>query len=153
MMRDIVESRNWAIALAWAALFTELWRGYLDAMFVFPVDIGDRTLMNLAAVVFTLIFAAWIWSLVNAGRGSRRGLFAAFGINGLMWLAVPVSWLVFYCPAACRAEAGVFNLANTLNLLFGLAAAVGLGLQLRRKEPDETTQAIHPGENAKGGMK
>lgn len=28
--------------------------------------------------------------------------------------------LLVYCPAACQANAGVFNLADTLNLLLGL---------------------------------
>ena len=56
----------------------------------------------------------------------------AFGLNALVLLAIPVSWLFFYCPAECQAEAGIFNLANTLNLLFGLLAAVALGIQLRQ---------------------
>jgi hypothetical protein len=53
-------------------------------------------------------------------------------INGLVLLAVPIGWLLFYCPAQCRADAGVFNLANTLNLVLGLLAAAALATQLRR---------------------
>jgi hypothetical protein len=56
---------------------------------------------------------------------------AAFAINILVLVAVPISWLFVYCPAACRAEAGIFNLANTLNLVFGLLAAIALGIQFR----------------------
>jgi hypothetical protein len=123
---------NTAITLSAIALLTELWRGFLDAMFVFPVDIGDRNLMELSALIFTLLFAAWAWFLIAAARGSRRGLIATFVLNGIVWLVIPVSWLFFYCPAECRAQAGVFNLANTLNLVFGLLAAVALGLQIRR---------------------
>jgi hypothetical protein len=59
-------------------------------------------------------------------------LVAAFLINGLVLVAVPISWLLFYCPADCRADAGLFNLANTLNLVFGLLAAVALVPQFRR---------------------
>ena len=88
--------------------------------------------MNLAAVIFTLLFAAWAWSLVVAGRGSRSGLITAFALNGLVLLAIPVSWLFFYCPADCRAGAGIFNLANSLNLIFGLLAAIALGFQFRQ---------------------
>lgn len=121
-----------AMAFSVLALLSELWRGFLDAMFVFPVDFGDRGTMQIAAVVFTALFALWAWSLLAASRGGRGGLIAAFVLNALVLLAVPVGWLLFYCPAACRAGAGVFNLANTLNLLFGALAAVALGANLGR---------------------
>lgn len=131
MMKWFISLKG-AIALSAIALVTELWRGFLDAMFVFPTDIGDEGLMQLGALVATAIFTAWTWSLVAAGRGNRSGLVAAFALNGIVWLAIPLSWLFFYCPTDCRAEAGIFNLANTLNLLFGALAAISLGLQLRQ---------------------
>ncbi len=132
-MKNWFTSLNGAIALSAIALLTELWRGFLDAMFVFPNDFGDASTMHLSALIYTLLFAAWAWSLISAARGSRRGLIATFLINGLVWLMIPVSTLLFYCPVHCLAEVGwIFGLANTLNLLFGLLAAVALGLQLRR---------------------
>jgi hypothetical protein len=132
VIRNWIFSRKGALALALLALLSNIWRGFLDAMFVMPEVYGDRGTMELAAIVFTLVFVAWAWSLFATWRGSRLGLVAAFVINGLILLAVPVAWLLFYCPAGCRAQAGVFNLANSLNLLFGLLAAVALGLQLLR---------------------
>ena len=132
-MKNWFASLNGAIALSAIALLTELWRGFLDAMFVFPNDFGDESSLHLAALTYTFLFAGWTWSLISAARGSRRGLIAAFVINGLIWLMLPVSTLLFYCPVDCLAEVGwIFGLANTLNLLFGLLAAVALGLQLRR---------------------
>jgi hypothetical protein len=125
-------SRSGAIALSVLALLSNVWRGFLDAMFVLPNDFGDESLLQLAAIIFTLLFAAWAWALLAAWQGSQRGLIAAFAINGLVLLAVPIGWLLFYCPAQCRAGAGVFNLANSLNLLLGLLAALSLGLQVRR---------------------
>ena len=130
-MKNWFTSINGAIALSVITLFSHLWRGFLDAMFVLPVDYGDEGMMQLAAVIYTLLFAGWAWSLFAAGRGSRLGLIATFAINGLLILAVPIGWLLFYCPAVCRAEAGIFNLVNTLNLVFGLLAAISLGLQFR----------------------
>jgi hypothetical protein len=131
-MKNWIFSLNGAIVLSLLALLSNVWRGFLDAMFVLPFDFGDRGTMQLAAIIFTLLFAGWAWALFSAWRGSRLGLVAAFVINGLVLLAVPISWLLFYCPADCRAGAGIFNLANTLNLMFGLLAAVALGLQFRR---------------------
>jgi hypothetical protein len=130
-MKNWFFSLNGAIALSVMTLITHIWRGFLDAMFVLPTDFGDEGLMQLAAVIFTLLFVGWAWALLAASRGSRPGLIAAFVINGLVLLAVPISWLLFWCPAECRAEAGIFNLANTLNLVFGLLAGVALGLQFR----------------------
>lgn len=129
-MKSWFTSLNGAIVLSVVTLLSELWRGFLDAIFVLPVDLPNEALRNLAAVLFTLVFSLWAWSLLSASRGSRKGLIAAFIINALIWLLTPVGWLVFYCPAACRAEAGIFNLVNTLNLLFGLLSGVALGIQI-----------------------
>ena len=118
------------IAMGSTALLSNLWRGFLDAMFVLPNDFGDDGTLQLAAVIFTVLFAVWGWSIWSARQGSRRGLYAAFVINGLVLLAVPVGWLLFYCPSECRADAGVFNLVNTLNLIFGLLAGITLAVRL-----------------------
>ena len=48
--------------------------------------------------------------------------------------------LFFYCPAACRAQAGIFNLANSLNLILGLLAGISLAVRLWQK-PQAITQA------------
>ena len=144
-MKQWFTSLNGAIALSVLTLLTELWRGFLDAMYVFPEIFSDEGTMNFSAVVFTLLFAAWAWTLMLAERGSRRGLFGAFAINALVLIAVPFSWLLVYCPAACRAEAGIFNLANTFNLVFGVLAAVALGFQIwqgRTREATKPAQAV-----------
>jgi hypothetical protein len=119
-----------ALTLSALTLLSQLWRGFLDAMFVLPVAFGDESMMQLAAVIFTALFAGWSWAIWSAWRGSRRGLLTAFVINGLVLLVVPISWLLFYCPSTCRAEAGIFNLANTLNLVLGLLAGIALAVQL-----------------------
>ena len=131
-MKEWFMSRNGAIVLTAIALITEMWRGFLDAMFVLPNDFGDEATLQLAAIIFTALFVGWAWSLIAAWQGSRPGLIIAFVLNLLVLLAIPVGWLFFYCPAECRADAGIFNLANTLNLIFGALAAVALGLQLRQ---------------------
>jgi hypothetical protein len=132
-MKNWFLSLNGALALSVLALLSNVWRGFLDAMFVLPNGFGDAGFMQLAAILFTLLFAGWAWALIAAWRRSRRALFAAFVINASVLVLVPISWLVFYCPADCRAGAGIFNLANTLNLVFGLLAAVALGWQFRRE--------------------
>jgi ammonia channel protein AmtB len=131
-MKNWFTSLQAAITFSVIALLTEAWRGFLDAMFVLPVDYGGETILNLAALIFTALFAGWTWALIAASRGSRPALVAAFVINALVLVAIPFSWLLVYCPSACRATAGIFNLANTLNLVFGLLAALALVYQLLR---------------------
>ncbi|MGD9092573.1 MAG: hypothetical protein PVF74_06975 [Anaerolineales bacterium] len=137
-MKNWFTSLNGALTLSVIALLTEVWRGFLDAMFVLPVDFSDQGTMQIAAVIFTALFGTWAWSLILASRGSRGGLITASILNALVWLAVPVSWLFFYCPAVCQAEAGIFNLANALNLVFGLLAGISLGIQIWRGLPHRT---------------
>lgn len=132
-MKNWFFSLNGAVSLSWITLLTHMWRGFLDAMFVLPLDFGNENLMHMAAVIFTLLFAGWAWALIKAGRGSQVGLVSAFVINALVLIAIPISWLIFYCPTACRAEAGIFNLANSLNLILGLMAGISLANQLRQK--------------------
>jgi hypothetical protein len=130
-----------ALALSVATLISHVWRGFLDAMFVLPVDFGDEGLLQLASLIFTLLFAGWAWALWATRQGSRRGLLAAALINALVLVAVPISWLLVYCPADCRAGAGLFNLANTLNLVLGLLAGVALAAQFRsRPQPASNTR-------------
>lgn len=131
-MKDNLNSLKLALALSALALISEVWRGFLDAMFVFPVDFGDPATMHATALVETALFAGWAWLLVLAGRGSRRALISVFALNAVIVLVIPIGWLSFYCPADCRASAGaLFNLANTLNLILGILAGVALGLQLK----------------------
>lgn len=125
-------SRNGAIVITALTILSEIWRGFLDAMFVFPVDFADPLYMQAAALIFALLFGGWTWSLVLAWKGSRKALTSTFIINLVVLAAIPVSWLFFYCPAACRATAGIFNVANSLNLILGLIAGIALGLQLRQ---------------------
>jgi hypothetical protein len=130
MMKNLITNRGLAIGLTLAALLSEIWRGFLDAMLIFPTDIADPNSMQLAAVIFTLLFGGWGIALAYAWRGSQPAMIVSFGLNLLVLLAIPLSWLFFYCTADCRAEAGIFNLANTMNLVLGLLAAVGLGYQI-----------------------
>ena len=132
-MKNWFLSLNGAMTLSVLTLLSQVWRGFLDAMFVLPTDFGNEGTMQLAAVIFTLFFAGWTWAIWAAQKGSRRGLLAAFAINALVLVTVPISWLFFYCPAECRTEAGIFNLANTLNLVLGLLAGLSLAAQLWQK--------------------
>lgn len=137
--------KNWFMSLSGAvtftalAIFSELWRGFLDAMFVFPIEF-EPSMGNIAAVVFALLFGGWALALAFAWRGSRKALIITFVLNLFVLVLIPVSWLLVYCPAACRTDAGIFNLANSLNLVLGILAAFTLGIQIWKPGSDNETE-------------
>ena len=75
-MTNWFKTINGAVTLSLMALLSEAWRGFLDAMFVFPTDIADDKLMILGSLIFTLLFSGWAWALAVAAKGSRGGLAA-----------------------------------------------------------------------------
>jgi pyruvate/2-oxoacid:ferredoxin oxidoreductase beta subunit len=85
-------------------------------------------------LLYTALFGAWTWALLRAMRGSRSALIAALIINLLFLLAIPVGTLVAYCPSPCRELWPVMELANWINVFFGLLATVAMALQLRQYE-------------------
>ncbi len=128
-------SLHTTIVLSAIALLTELWRAWLDMLFEYPsgnvhAEIDGASTLALT-LIYTAIFAGWAYSLHRATRGSRGALGVTLAFNILIWLAMPVSWAAFYCTGDCSARAGIlYNIANWLNLIFGLLAAVALTWQL-----------------------
>ena len=140
-MKNWFTSLNGAITLTALTIFSEAWRGFLDAMFVIAAEFNTPSSMQAAAIIFAVLFGGWTWALALAWQGNQKALILTFSINLLVLFVIPVSWLFIYCPAACQAEAGIFNLANTLNLVLGVLAAISMSFQLRRK----SVQAIAAG--------
>lgn len=132
-MKQWFFSKKGAVTLLILAWLTEIWRSFLDAMFVLPVDFGDESLLHMAAIIFVGLFSLWAWTIFLTYNNSKKGMIAAFVLNALILIAIPVSWLFVYCPAECRATAGIFNLANSLNLIFGVLAGISLAGQIFSK--------------------
>ena len=134
-MKTWFTSLNGALALTALAWLSELWRAWLDMLFEYPIGFvhaeidGGSTLA--VTFIYTAVFAGWAYALHSTARGSRGALIATCVLNALVWLVIPVGWITAYCTGPCVANAGVlFNLANWLNLTFGLLAGVALAFQL-----------------------
>ena len=130
-MKSWFTSLNGAVTLSVIALLTELWRAFMDFQYVYSQYLNSTGAVFLGALLYTVLFGGWAWALLRAMRGSRSGLIGALTINLLILLAIPIGSLVSYCPTPCRELWPVMELANWINLLFGLLASIALVLQLR----------------------
>jgi hypothetical protein len=133
-MKSLVTSLDGAITLSVIALLTELWRAFLDFQHEYSIFLSSTGAVLLSTLLYTGLFGGWAWALLRALHGSRSAMIAALLINLLFLLVLPVGALVAYCPSPCPELWPLFELANWLNLLFGLLAAVVLMLQLRSKK-------------------
>lgn len=131
-MKTWFTSLNGAITVSVIALLTELWRAFLDFQHQYSNFLDSTGAVLLGTLLYTAFFGGWAWALLRAMRGSRSALIAALIINVLFLLVIPVGDLVAYCPPPCPELWPLYELANWINLLFGLLATVALALQLRQ---------------------
>jgi hypothetical protein len=131
-MKGWFTSLNGAIALSVIALITELWRAFVDFQHEYSNFLYGTGAVLLGTLLYTARFSGWARALLRARSGRRGALFAALIINLLFLLIIPVGTLVAYCPSPCHTLWPLMELANWINLLFGLLATVALVFQLRQ---------------------
>lgn len=134
-MKSWFTSIDGAVTLSVIALLTELWRAFVDFQREYSNFLNGTGAVLLGTLLYTALFGGWAWALLRAMRGSRSALIVALIINLLFLLAIPLGTLVAYCPSPCRELWPLMELANWINLLFGLLATVALALQLRQYKP------------------
>src|SRR5512143_2375907 len=120
-----------AVTLSVIALLTELWRAFVDFQHEYSNFLNSTGAVLLGTLLYTALFGGWALALLRAMRGSRSALIAALIINLLFLLVLPIGALVAYCPSPCPELWPLFELANWINLLFGLLATIALALTLR----------------------
>jgi hypothetical protein len=131
-MKSWFTSLNGAVTLSVIAFLTELWRAFLDFQYEYSNFLNSTGAVLLSTLLYTAFFGSWAWALLRAMRGSRSALIATLIFNLLILLAIPIGALVAYCPSPCLELWPLMELANWINLLFGLLATVALALQLRQ---------------------
>jgi hypothetical protein len=134
-MRSWLMSLNAAIALSVIAFLTGLARLILDVRFVseFANFMGDQPgQVALVMLVFIAFFGGWVWALLVAVRGGRGGLIGALVCSLLLALGWGLATVLVLCPTPCPTVSPLGDIIIWANLIFGLVAAVALGLQLRQ---------------------
>lgn len=131
-IKDWFTSFNGAITLSVISLLIFLGRAFIDFYYVygeFGIGVGMVTLAILANAA---LFGGWIWSLLTAVQGRRRGVAALLGFDLFFLLVVAVGTLVAYCPSPCPTAWPLGEIANWVSLVIGLLTAVSLSLQFRQ---------------------
>ena len=140
--------KNWfmsfrgAISLALISLLVFLGRTLLDFYYVygeFNLSVG---MVSGTILVHMFLFGGWIWSLLSAVQGSRRGLIAVFSFNLFFLLFIAVGTLVSYCPSPCQTGWPLGEIAIWTSLITGLLASISLGIQIWRGSTEKSTEYL-----------
>jgi len=90
-MKNWFTSLNGAIALSMISLLVFLGRTLIDFYYVyreFNLDVGTVALAMLANMA---LFGGWIWALLSAVQGSRRGLISVLVLDLFFFFVIAVA--------------------------------------------------------------
>lgn len=128
-------SRSSAITLTAIAFLTFLGRAFMDWRYEYPLQDPEGSWVFSGVLIYTLVAGGWLWSILAADRGSRRGL-----VGCLFWVLVldvllALATFFIFCPpwSDCEAWPNAY-FWNWLNLISGIAAAAAIILQLRKEQ-------------------
>jgi hypothetical protein len=135
-MKNWFTSLNGAITLSVISLLVFLGRAFIDFYFVFGEFALNLSMIALAMLFYLALFGGWIWALLAAVQGSRRGVIALLGIDLFFLLVIAIGTLVSYCPSPCQTAWPLGEITNWSSLVIGFLAAIALGVHLWR-DPNE----------------
>lgn len=133
-MKSWITSLNGTITFTVIALLTFLGRAFLDWRYEYPQQDPAGNWDTLMAVIYMALIGGWLWALLAAGRGGRRGLIGCLVAVLLLDVGLALAtYFVFRPPwTDCTSWLNAW-LWNWLNLIPGAIAAVAIAFQLRRK--------------------
>lgn len=141
-MKNWFMSFSGAITLAVVSLLVFLGRTFIDFNFVYGELGFGVSMLGGTILIHLALFGGWIWGLLSAVQGNRRGLIAVFGFNLFFLLVIAVGTLVSFCPSPCRTGWPVAEITIWASLVAGLLAAISLGIQIWRGSSKESTDYL-----------
>ena len=134
-MKNWLTSLNGTIALSVISLLTFLGRTFMDWRYEYPKQDPAGNWDTSTALIFLLLIGGWLWGLLSAGRGSRRGLIVCLIAVLLLDVAFALVIYFVFCPpwTGCQGWPNAWTW-NWLNLISGTIAAVAIASQLRQKK-------------------
>ncbi|HSR32952.1 MAG TPA: hypothetical protein VLY63_20505 [Anaerolineae bacterium] len=132
-MKNWFLSLNGAITLSGLAFLSFLGRAFLDWRYEFPAQDPAGNWDTPTVLIYLAFAGAWLWGMLAASGGSRRGLIACLILVLLLDVAMALATYFFFCPpwTGCEGWPNAWPW-NWSNLIFGAIAALALGLQLRQ---------------------
>ena len=132
-MRNWLMSLNGAITLSVIAFLTFLGRAFMDWRYEYPSQDPAGNWDTPGALIYMALAGGWLWGLLAAVRGSRRGLIGSLIAVLLLDVALALATYVFFCPPwmGCKGWPNAWPW-NWSNLISGAIAAVALAYQLRK---------------------
>jgi hypothetical protein len=134
-MKNWFLSLSGAITLTIISLLIFLGRAFVDFYYVFGEFGLDVSMVAGAIVIYLALFGGWIWGLLSAVQGSRRGMIAMFSFNLFFLLIIAIGTLVSYCPSPCRTGWPLGEILIWLSLVFGVLASAATGVQIWSGQP------------------
>ena len=133
-MRNWFTSLKGAIAISTIALLTFLGRGFLDWRYEYPLQDPTGSFDTPLALTYMLLAGVWIWALLAASSGSRRGLAVNMVLALLLDVGLALATYFIFCPPreGCVGWPNAWPW-NWANLIIGILAALAAGSQLRDK--------------------
>ncbi|MFQ5943665.1 MAG: hypothetical protein ACE5JF_08945 [Anaerolineales bacterium] len=123
------------ITLSTIALLTFLGRGFMDWRYEYPLQDPSGAFDVPGVLIYMALAGTWIWGLLAAARGSRRGLLALLILALVLNIALALATYFIFCPpwTECEGWPNVW-LWNWANLISGLLAVIATTFQLRRSQ-------------------
>jgi len=134
-MKNRFLSLHGAITFSVIAFLTLLGRLFLDWRYESGrMGAAGSTQETINVLLFLAFAGGWVWAMLAAIRGSRRGLLACLILALLLDVGFALAMYFFWCPPAhCRSfpNQGLWPW-TWAQLIFGLVAAIALVFQLSR---------------------
>lgn len=133
-MRNWFLSVNGAVTLSVIALLTFIGRGMMDWRYEYPLQDPTGSWDIPGSLVYIALIGAWIWGLLSAVKGGRRGLIAIL-IFALLNVVLALATFFIFCPpwTGCEGWPNAW-LWNWANLISGLLAVAATAVQLRQDQ-------------------
>jgi hypothetical protein len=132
-MRNWFTSLNGAVTLSSLAFLTFLGRAFMDWRFEYALQDPEGSFAAVGAIAYMAIAGGWLWALLVAVRGSRRGLITTLVFVVLLDVAMALATYFIFCPpwTGCEGWPGAWPW-NWSNLISGLLAVIAIVLHLRQ---------------------
>ena len=131
-MRNWLMSLNGAITLSVIAFLTFLGRAFIDWRYEYPYQDPAGNWDTPGVLIYMALAGGWLWGLLAATQGSRRGLIGCLTAVLLLDVAFALATVLLFCPpwTDCQGSPSVWPWIWA-NLISGAVAAVALAFQLR----------------------